>query len=113
MRTPHGISQEISTSPLLCCQQILIPVFYCPPIYFSNHTTSNTVTLFSIAEAELLEFEFDSKGHIILSALCLLAVSRSGLREVELRQILADENQLLPDFIKRKGIGNPVGFSKH
>ena len=55
----------------------------------------------SIADYELSQIEADAHGHYIIAMLCLLAVSEEGLREIELRTILADEHNLLPHSIKR------------
>ena len=66
---------------------------------------------FSVAEAELMEFEQDLNGHLLIATVCLLAVSKRGLREIELRHLLADEHNLLLEGTKRRNHTN-VGYGK-
>lgn len=65
---------------------------------------------FSVAEAELMEFESESSGHLLIATLCFLVASKRGLREIELRHLLANEANLLPDGFTRRNYN--VGYSK-
>lgn len=57
---------------------------------------------FSVAEAELMELESDLNGHLFISTLCFLFASKNGLREIELRHLLANEASLLPEGFRRR-----------
>ena len=60
---------------------------------------SNIVLVFSflsLLEELLRRFETEKGGQLIVATLCLLEASAAGLLESELRQILADEEKLMP-----------------
>ena len=66
----------------------------------------------AVLEVELSEMEASETGHVQIGMLCLLAVAEQGLREVELRQLLADEKHLLPVTMKRANkLALPYGES--
>ena len=48
-------------------------------------------------------FEEEGGGHLLVATLCLLEVSATGLLEAELLQLLADEENLMPNSIEEKG----------
>ncbi len=64
---------------------------------------------FSLADAELVDFELDPRGHLKIATLCLLETSRDGLTEWELRHILGEEKSAVPSAIKRQSKLGAVG----
>ena len=51
---------------------------------------------FSLLEELLKRFENETGGTLIVATLCLLEASSAGLLESELRQILGEEDKLMP-----------------
>ncbi|KAL4235832.1 hypothetical protein ACF0H5_004222 [Mactra antiquata] len=52
--------------------------------------------ILNLLEELLKRLEGDSGGTLIVATLCLIEASSAGLLEIELRQILADEDKLMP-----------------
>ena len=50
----------------------------------------------SLLEELLRRFECEAGGSLVVATLCLLEASAAGLTETELRQLLADEESLMP-----------------
>ena len=58
---------------------------------------------YRLLQQVLGRFEEEGGGHLLVAALCLLEVSATGLLEAELLQLLADEENLMPNSIEEKG----------
>uniref|UniRef100_A0A914WQ84 NACHT domain-containing protein n=1 Tax=Plectus sambesii TaxID=2011161 RepID=A0A914WQ84_9BILA len=65
----------------------------------------------SVAEAELMELESELSGHLLIATLCLLVAAKRGLREIELRHLLANEASLLPEGFKRRTYNTGYAFA--
>jgi hypothetical protein len=57
-----------------------------------------------IADVELEELEAHELGHIFIAMLCYLCVAEEGLREIELRELLANEQELVPKPLQKAGL---------
>lgn len=60
-----------------------------------------------------MEFESDLSGHLLIATLCFLAAAKRGLREIELRYLLANEASLLPEGFKRRNYNTGYGKTKN
>ena len=61
-----------------------------------NLICKNFLSVHSLLEELLKRFENETGGTLIVATLCLLEASSAGLLESELRQILGDEEKLMP-----------------
>ncbi|CAI4222049.1 unnamed protein product [Auanema sp. JU1783] len=64
----------------------------------------------SVCEAYLSIIESESKGHLLISTLCLMTMVESGLSEIDLRVLLFPEENVLPKTINRKFRNMPFEY---
>ena len=79
-------------------------------LYYQHRNTDNATVytadiLFSLLEQVIKRLAREGDGYLVRATLCLLEVSKSGLLETELLDLLGDEANLIRKRRTKDGIG--------